>query len=109
MEVIKPSEAKRGFFLLPRRWVVERSFGWAARFRRLARDYERLPSTVAGFHRTYAESDLTMKVDDKLYGTLASLGQVFATAFFRALPRRAHEIVERYRNKASLLFQVGRS
>ncbi len=50
LEVVKLSEAKRGFVLLPRRWVVERSFGWAARFRRLARDYERLPSTVAGFH-----------------------------------------------------------
>ena len=34
--------------LLPRRWVVERSFGWMARFRRLARDYERLPETLAG-------------------------------------------------------------
>jgi transposase len=29
-------------------WVVERSFAWTARFRRLARDYERLPETVAG-------------------------------------------------------------
>jgi transposase len=36
--------------LLPRRWVVERSFGWMARFRRLARDYERLPETLAGLH-----------------------------------------------------------
>ncbi len=36
--------------LLPRRWVVERSFAWIARFRRLARDYERLPETVAGLH-----------------------------------------------------------
>ncbi len=35
-------------WLLPRRWVVERSFVWRARFRRLARDYERLPQTVAG-------------------------------------------------------------
>ena len=42
--------AKRGFVLPPRRWVVERSFAWAARFRRLARDYERLPETVAGLH-----------------------------------------------------------
>jgi transposase len=50
LEVIKHSEAKRGFVLLPRRWVVERSFGWAARFRRLARDYERLPETLAGLH-----------------------------------------------------------
>jgi transposase len=50
LEVVKLSEAKRGFVLLPRRWVVERSFAWAARFRRLARDYERLPQTVAGLH-----------------------------------------------------------
>jgi len=49
-EVVKLPEAKRGFVLLPRRWVVERSFAWAARFRRLARDYERLPDTVAGLH-----------------------------------------------------------
>jgi transposase len=50
LEVIKHHEAKRGFVLLPRRWVVERSFAWAARFRRLARDYERLASTLAGYH-----------------------------------------------------------
>ena len=50
LEVVKLPEAKRGFVLLPRRWVVERSFAWAARFRRLARDYERLPSTLAGLH-----------------------------------------------------------
>ena len=50
LEVIKLDHAKRGFVLLPRRWVVERSFGWAARFRRLARDYERLASSLAGLH-----------------------------------------------------------
>jgi transposase len=50
LEVVKLSEAKRGFVLLPKRWVVERSFGWAARFRRLARDYERLAETLAGYH-----------------------------------------------------------
>jgi transposase len=48
--VIKLPETKRGFVLLPRRWVVERSFAWAARFRRLARDYERLETTLAGWH-----------------------------------------------------------
>jgi transposase len=48
--VVRLPEAKRGFVLLPRRWVVERSFGWMARFRRLARDYERLPETLAGLH-----------------------------------------------------------
>lgn len=50
LEVVKLEEAKRGFVLLPRRWVVERSFGWMARFRRLARDYERLAPTLAGLH-----------------------------------------------------------
>jgi transposase len=48
--VVKHPEDKRGFVLLPRRWVVERSFAWTARFRRLARDYERLPTVLAGFH-----------------------------------------------------------
>src|SRR6266480_3065770 len=50
LEVVKLPEAKKGFVLLPRRWVVERSFAWAARFRRLARDYERLASTLAAYH-----------------------------------------------------------
>jgi transposase len=50
LEVVKHTEAKRGFVLLPRRWVVERCFAWAARFRRLARDYERLSETLAGLH-----------------------------------------------------------
>jgi len=50
LQVIKLQEAKNGFVLLPRRWVVERSFGWLNRFRRLARDYERLPETLAGLH-----------------------------------------------------------
>jgi transposase len=50
LEVVKHPMAKRGFVLLPRRWVVERSFAWAARFRRLARDYERLDTTLKGLH-----------------------------------------------------------
>jgi transposase len=50
LEVVKHTEVKRGFVLLPRRWVVERSFAWAARFRRLARDYERLGKILAGLH-----------------------------------------------------------
>jgi transposase len=50
LQVVKLPEAKRGFVLLPRRWVVERSFGWMARFRRLAKDYERLATTLAGLH-----------------------------------------------------------
>jgi transposase len=50
LEVVSLPEAKRGFVLLPRRWVVERSNAWMARFRRLARDYERLSETLEGLH-----------------------------------------------------------
>ena len=50
LEVVKLADAKRGFVLLPRRWVVERSFAWTGRCRRLARDYERLTTTLEGFH-----------------------------------------------------------
>ena len=50
LEVVKHKEAKRGFVLLPRRWVVERDFAWASHFRRLVKDYERLPERVAGLH-----------------------------------------------------------
>lgn len=50
LEVVSLPEAKRGFVLLPRRWVVERSFAWASRFRRLVKDYERLSETLAGLH-----------------------------------------------------------
>ncbi len=48
--VVRLPEAKKGFVLLPRRWVVERSVAWATRFRRLAKDDERLPQTVADLH-----------------------------------------------------------
>ena len=50
LAVVKLPEAKRGFVLLPRRWVGERSFAWLTRFRRLAKDYERLASTLRGMH-----------------------------------------------------------
>jgi transposase len=50
LEVVKLPDIKKGFVLLPRRWVVERSFAWTTRFRRLTRDYERLPQTLAGLH-----------------------------------------------------------
>ena len=50
LEVVKLPTAKHGFVLLPRRWVVERSFGWMTRFRRLVRNYERLAETLVGLH-----------------------------------------------------------
>jgi transposase len=48
--VVQRPEGSHGFVLLPKRWVVERSFAWVSRFRRLARDYERLPATLVGLH-----------------------------------------------------------
>jgi transposase len=48
LHVVRLAQAKRGFVLLPQHWVVERTFAWMTRFRRLAKDYERLPKTLAG-------------------------------------------------------------
>lgn len=42
LEIIKRSDVVKGFKVLPRRWVVERTFGWLGRYRRLSKDYERL-------------------------------------------------------------------
>ena len=50
LHVVKRPEAKRGFVLLPRHRVVERSFAWATRCRRLVQDHERYATTLAGFH-----------------------------------------------------------
>ena len=46
LEVVKLPQAKKGFVLLPRRWVVERSFGWLDMNRRLSKDYEGVPETT---------------------------------------------------------------
>jgi transposase len=48
--IVRLPETKRGFVLLPRRWVAERSLAWTTRFRRLVRDYERYATTLAGLH-----------------------------------------------------------
>lgn len=45
LEIVKRVEGHKGFVVLPRRWVVERTFGWLGRCRRLSKDYERLPET----------------------------------------------------------------
>ena len=46
MEVVKRSDANKGFKALPHRWVVELTFGWLMRHRRLARDYETTESSA---------------------------------------------------------------
>nr|WP_269077608.1 transposase [Xanthomonas cannabis] len=59
--------------MLPRRWAVERSFGWVNRFRHLARYYERLPETLAGLH--FVVFSILM------FGYAASLFLKFITRF----------------------------
>ncbi len=50
LEVVKLPRARKGFVLLPRCRFVQRSFAWASRFRRLIKDYERLPQTWAALY-----------------------------------------------------------
>lgn len=50
LEVVKLPDVQRGFVLLPRRWVVERDVAWMSRFRRLARDHDRLADVLKAFH-----------------------------------------------------------
>lgn len=45
LEIVKRSDDLKGFVVLPRRWIVERTFGWLGRYRRLSKDYEELPDT----------------------------------------------------------------
>lgn len=48
LEIVKRSDDAKGFVVLPRRWVVERTFGWMGRSRRLSKDYEEtIPSSEA--------------------------------------------------------------
>jgi transposase len=49
LEIVKRSDDTKGFVVLPRRWVVERTFSWFGRNRRLAKDYENLAETLAAF------------------------------------------------------------
>ncbi|WP_238297376.1 transposase, partial [Methylobacterium soli] len=49
VEVVEPKQGETGFAVQPRRWVIERSFGWIARCRRLARDHEATPSSALAF------------------------------------------------------------
>jgi transposase len=65
--VVKLQEAKKGFVLLPKRWVVERSFARTSRFRRLVKDYERLEQTLPQLH--YVVFAILMLVKLKPYVT----------------------------------------
>jgi transposase len=49
VEIVRPEDGQRGFAVQPRRWVIERTFGWISRCRRLARDHEATPSSALAF------------------------------------------------------------
>ena len=49
LEIVKRSDDVKGFQVLPRRWVVERTFGWLGRYRRLSKDYEGLTKSSQAF------------------------------------------------------------
>ena len=49
METVMRSDEMKGFVVLPRRWVVERTFSWFGRNRRLAKDFENLAETIGAF------------------------------------------------------------
>jgi len=51
IEIIKRSDIAKGFVVLPKRWVVERTLAWVSRNRRLSRDFERYATTVSAFIR----------------------------------------------------------
>jgi len=58
LEIVKRTDDMSGFHVLPRRWVVERTFGWINRWRRLSKDYEQLPQTSEAM--IYATMSLVM-------------------------------------------------
>ena len=49
LAIVKRCDTMKGFAVLPRRWVVERTFSWFGRNRRLAKDFENLAETLATF------------------------------------------------------------
>lgn len=49
LDIVKRSDTAKGFKLLPKRWIVERTFGWLGRCRRLAKDFENLTRSHAAF------------------------------------------------------------
>jgi transposase len=69
LTIVKRSEDTTGFIVLPRRWVVERTFGWLLRYRRLVRDYERRPEHHEAMVLWATVTIMTRQLDRKNSGT----------------------------------------
>jgi transposase len=83
--VVTRPEASRGFVLLSKSWVVERTFAWLGRFRRLARDYERLPQTHTGLHVAAFICLLLPKLSSLICGSQHPLAVEFRTPLLLAV------------------------
>lgn len=64
IEIIKRSDVQKGFVVLPKRWMVERTFGWLGHFRCLAKDYKRKPATAEAFIFVAMNRLLLKRFDD---------------------------------------------
>jgi transposase len=62
IEIVKRSDAAKGFVVLPKRWVVERTFAWLCRCRRLAKDWERFNRKALAFLRLASIRLMTRKL-----------------------------------------------
>ena len=62
VEIVRCSAAAKGFVVLPKRWVVERTFAWLSRCRRLARDWERFNRKALAFLRLASIRLMTRKL-----------------------------------------------
>jgi transposase len=69
LTIVKRTDDTTGFVVLPRRWVVERTFGWLLRYRRLVRDYERRPEHHEAMVLWATVTIMTRQLDRTTSGT----------------------------------------
>jgi putative transposase len=72
LQVVKRTDNEKGFKVLPRRWVVERTFGWPGRYRRLSKDYEKLAETSEAMIRMAMIHIMVRRLEPTCQYTLAS-------------------------------------
>jgi len=65
LEIVKRSDDTKGFVVLPRRWVVERTFGWLGRYRRMAKDYEKLTESSEAMIHIVMINLMSKRLDTK--------------------------------------------
>jgi putative transposase len=73
VEVVRKVKDQKGFVVLPRRWVVERTFAWFGKYRQLSKDYERLPES--------SEAMIYVAMIHRMVRRLCRAGPALATSF----------------------------